>query len=63
MTMDAIYFCRIKMIRPAQDKNQLQKSLLSAANYIEYKYKLTKSSVGIGDIAEVLGTRPYDPTR
>ena len=63
VTMVALCIYRIKMIRPAQNKKQLQRSPLSAANYIEHKYKLTKSSVGIGDIAEVWGTRPYDRTR
>lgn len=61
--MGAVCVCRIKMKRLAQNKNQSQRSLLSAANYKCYKYKLTKSSVGIGDMAEVLGTRPYDPAR
>lgn len=63
--MPSILVCRIEMIRSAQNKIQLQ---LSAANYMEYYtiqvlHKRTKSSVGIGDIAEVLGTRPYDQTR
>lgn len=30
---------------------------------VQVDTKLTKSLVGIGDIAEVLGTRPYDPAR